>query len=132
MRLTLLIPALALAACASSPAKPAPAPAAPAAGPSASLVLPGERHLANVRQLSFGGENAEAYWSFDGKLLIFQATRDGAPCDQQYVMNADGSGVHRVSSGKGRTTCGYFFPGGSGSSTPRPMRRATPARPSPT
>jgi len=110
MRLTLLLPALALAACAANP--PMPAPAAPAASPSTPLVLPGERHLANVRQLSFGGENAEAYWSFDGKLLIFQATRDGAPCDQQYVMNADGSGVHRVSSGKGRTTCGYFFPGG--------------------
>ena len=76
---------------ASAPAAPtAPGAAAP---PPASLVLPGERHLANVRQLTFGGENAEAYWSFDGKLLIFQSTRDGAPCDQQYVMDADGSNV---------------------------------------
>ena len=101
--------ALLLAACASAPSAPPSVPVAPPA----SLALPGERHLANVRQLSFGGENAEAYWSFDGKLLIFQSTRDGAPCDQQYVMAPDGSGARRVSSGAGRTTCGYFFPDGS-------------------
>ncbi len=106
MRPALLATALLLVACAT-------APVAPPGSPPASLVLPGERHLANVRQLSFGGENAEAYWSFDGKLLIFQSTRDGAPCDQQYVMDADGSKVRRVSNGTGRTTCGYFFPDGS-------------------
>ncbi len=43
----------------------------------------GEEHLANIRQLTFGGENAEAYWSADGKRLIFQSTRDGRSCDQQ-------------------------------------------------
>lgn len=69
----------------------------------------GERHLANIRQLTFGGENAESYFSADGRRLIFQSTRDGRTCDQQYVMNADGSGVRRVSTGSGKTTCGYFF-----------------------
>jgi Tol biopolymer transport system component len=116
MRNALLVAVLLLAACASAPVAPPAAPPAPSgadAKQAPSLLLPGERHLANVRQLSFGGENAEAYWSFDGKLLIFQSSRGGAPCDQQYVMNADGSSVRRVSSGAGRTTCGYFFPDGS-------------------
>lgn len=71
----------------------------------------GERHLRNVRQLTFGGENAEAYFSSDGTKIIFQSTRDGAGCDQQFIMNADGSDVRRVSSGEGRTTCGFFLPG---------------------
>ena len=69
-------------------------------------------HLSNVRQLTFGGQNAEAYWSPDGQRLIFQSTRDGNRCDQIYVMNVDGSGIERVSTGKGVTTCGYFFPDG--------------------
>jgi Tol biopolymer transport system component len=72
---------------------------------------PGERHFARIRQLTFGGENAEAYFSHDGRRLIFQSTRDGRPCDQQYVMDVDGSNVHRVSTGFGKTTCGYFFDG---------------------
>ena len=70
---------------------------------------PGERHLANIRQLTFSGQNAEAYWSADGTRLIFQAQRDGRSCDQQFVMDADGSNVRRVSTGTGKTTCGYFF-----------------------
>jgi Tol biopolymer transport system component len=69
-------------------------------------------HLASVRQLTFGGQNAEAYWAPDGRRLIFQSTRDGRECDQIYIMNADGSDVHMVSTGKGRTTCGYFLPDG--------------------
>jgi len=71
----------------------------------------GEAHLRNVRQLTNGGENAEAYFSHNGKRLIFQSTRDGRTCDQQYVMNADGSKVQRVSNGAGKTTCGYFMNG---------------------
>ena len=67
-------------------------------------------HLGEPLQLTFAGQNAEAYWSPDGKRLIFQSTRDGAECDQIYIMDADGSHVHRVSSGRGRTTCGYFLP----------------------
>ncbi len=64
----------------------------------------------NVKQLTHGGENAEAYWSPDGKRLIFQSTRDALKCDQIFVMNADGTDQHMVSNGKGRTTCGYFLP----------------------
>ncbi len=72
---------------------------------------PRER-LANIRQLTSGGQNAEAYWSPDGKRLIFQSTREGYSCDQIYIMNADGSGQRMVSTGKGVTTCGYFLAGG--------------------
>ena len=72
---------------------------------------PGERHLASIRQLTFGGENAEAYFSADGKWLTFQSSREGRTCDQQYVMRLDGSHVHRISTGQGKTTCGYFYDG---------------------
>ena len=67
------------------------------------------KHLSNLMQLTHGGQNAEAYWAPDGKRLIFQSTRDGGECDQQYIMNADGSGQKLVSTGKGVTTCGYFL-----------------------
>ena len=85
-----------------------------AAGQQAVIVPPagGERHLKNIRQLTFGGENAEAYFSPDGSRLVFQATRAGHPCDQIYTMSVDGTGARRVSTGAGRTTCGYFYPGG--------------------
>lgn len=66
-------------------------------------------HLTNLRQLTSGGQNAESYWSPDGKRLVFQSTRDGRECDQIYLMNADGSEVRMVSTGKGRTTCAYFL-----------------------
>jgi Tol biopolymer transport system component len=69
-------------------------------------------YLANIRQLTAGGQNAEAYWSPDGERLVFQSTREGRSCDQIYVMNADGSDVRMVSTGKGATTCGYFLPDG--------------------
>lgn len=71
-----------------------------------------ERHLRNVRQLTFGGENAEAYFSADGQRLIFQSKRDGRACDQIYTMRVDGTGLRLVSTGQGRTTCAYFFPDG--------------------
>jgi Tol biopolymer transport system component len=72
---------------------------------------PGESHLANIRQLTNGGENAEAYFSHDGRRLIFQSSRDGRSCDQQYVMDVGGKNVRRVSNGRGKTTCGYFMQG---------------------
>ena len=71
-----------------------------------------ERHLRNIRQLTFGGTNAEAYFSFDEKKLIFQSTREPYQCDQIFTMNIDGSGQKLVSTGGGRTTCAYFFPDG--------------------
>jgi TolB protein len=77
-----------------------------------SLQVPGEKHLANIKQLTFGGENAEAYFSFDSKQLVFQSKRDGHRCDRIYTMNIDGSAVKQVSNGEGRTTCAYFFKGG--------------------
>jgi Tol biopolymer transport system component len=65
-------------------------------------------HFANLKQLTNGGSNGESYWSPDSKRIIFQSTRDGRTCDQEYIMNADGSDQHLVSTGKGVTTCGYF------------------------
>jgi Tol biopolymer transport system component len=73
----------------------------------------GETHLKNVRQLTFGGENAEAYFSPDGKKLIYQSTPERGGCDQEYIIDLATGETKMVSSGKGRTTCGYFsFPAG--------------------
>src|ERR1035438_2236720 len=76
---------------------------------SAITAFAADAHLGNYRQLTHGGQNAEAYWAPDGKRLIFQSTRPPYECDQMYIMNADGSDQHVVSTGKGRTTCGYFL-----------------------
>jgi len=82
------------------------------------LVLPEEeKHLKNVRQLTFGGQNAEAYFSADDKQLIFQHQGTDVACDQIYTMPVDTPDGKRatpklVSTGKGRTTCSYFFPSG--------------------
>jgi TolB protein len=87
-----------------------------AQAPSDSIQYAGEGHFKNVRQLTFGGDNAEAYWSFDGKMLIFQKTyaKDGILCDQMYVGKVPTKPNEKfepklVSTGKGRTTCGYFM-----------------------
>lgn len=74
------------------------------------LLFPGEKHFANIRQLTHGGTNAEAYWSFDGKWLSFQHKGIDAECDQIDTIRADGSDLHRISNGKGRTTCAFYFP----------------------
>jgi len=82
------------------------------------LLLPEEgKHLKNVRQLTFGGQNAEAYFSLDDKQLIFQHQGSGVPCDQIYTMAVDApdgkpATPKLVSTGKGRTTCSYFYPAG--------------------
>ena len=76
----------------------------------ASLIVPGEKHFRAIRQLTFGGQNAEGYFSFDERNLIFQSTRDSFSCDQEYVMDLATGATRLVSTGKGRTTCGYFFP----------------------
>src|SRR6266849_4219188 len=79
---------------------------------SALLLSAEPKHLGNIRQLTEGGQNAEAYWSPDGKRLIFQSTRPGYECDQIFIMNADGSDQKLISTGKGRTTCAYFLADG--------------------
>jgi Tol biopolymer transport system component len=85
----------------------------PAAGAAAAVVAdPRERRLANLRQLTSGGSNAEAYFDWTGTRLIFQSTRPPFGCDQIFTMKDDGSDVRLVSTGKGRTTCAFFFPDG--------------------
>ena len=81
--------------------------------------FPGEDHFSNVRQLTFGGDNAEAYFSFDGAYLVFQRTnaKEGIPCDQIFMGKIPQSPSEsfqpkRISNGKGRTTCAFFFPDG--------------------
>lgn len=85
---------------------------ASAPGESPALLHPRETRLRNLRQLTFGGENAEAYFSGDGRSLIFQSKRDGRACDQIYRMRTDGAGLRMVSTGAGATTCSYIFPNG--------------------
>lgn len=81
------------------------------AGMPDSLRQSGEKHLRNIRQLTYGGTNAEAYFSFDGRTIIFQSTRPPYHCDQIFTMNLDGSDQRLVSTGEGRTTCAFFLPG---------------------
>lgn len=78
------------------------------------LSFEGEKYLKNIKQLTFGGENAEAYFSPDGKKLVFQSKREGLGCDQIFTMNIDGSDQKMVSTGEGRTTCAFFYKGGKG------------------
>src|SRR5215212_1769007 len=104
----LCLPLLALlAACAG--ARPAPTPAS---APAPRLYPEETAFLSELRQLTFGGENAEAYWSFDGKQLSFQARGAGDGCDRIYRMAPEAPVPVPVSSGKGATTCAHFFPSG--------------------
>jgi Tol biopolymer transport system component len=106
---------LSITACvaiATACAQTGPMPEAPASAVSKTVApVQGETHFKTLKQITFGGENAEAYFSHDGKWLTLQSTRDGSKCDQQYVMRIDGSGLRRISDGRGKTTCGWFFPG---------------------
>lgn len=83
-----------------------------------SLLYVNEKHLKNIKQLTFGADNAEAYWSFNSKMLTFQSNNKawGAQCDQIYYLDVNKSDLKkkqppRVSNGEGRTTCSYFMPG---------------------
>jgi Tol biopolymer transport system component len=84
--------------------------ARPQAQTQQALSEPREKHLANLRQLTFEGENAEAYFSRDGKRLIFQRAVKADGCDQIFSMNIDGSNLKMLSNGEGKTTCAYFTP----------------------
>jgi TolB protein len=84
-----------------------------------SVLFAGEKHFKNIQQLTFGGDNAEAYWSYDGKYLIFQRTnpKEGLNCDQIFIGKVPTRPGEKftykmVSSGKGRTSCSYFLPDG--------------------
>jgi Tol biopolymer transport system component len=100
---------LAFAACAPEGAQES---AATAEATVDSLVMAGEGHLRNLRQLTFGGENAEAYYAFDGSKLIYQARKPGIECDQIYILDLASGESNLVSTGQGRTTCSYFYPAG--------------------
>ena len=99
--MTVVLALAVLAGCAGDEPAPAPAP-----GPET------ERHLKNVTQLTFGEENAEAYFSKDDGRLILQSRHGGLPADQIFVMSAAGGEMKMVSTGKGKCTCSYFFPDG--------------------
>ena len=105
--------ALALAAAAplaAQSATSAPARVRTGHGSAPVAAEPGESRLRNIRQLTFEGNNAEAYWARSGRKLIFQRQVDVEHgCDQQYVIDANGRNLRRVSNGLGRTTCGYFY-----------------------
>lgn len=81
-----------------------------------SLIFPDEKHFKSLKQITFGGDNAEAYWSFDDKQLVFQSNNSNwnVNCDQMFLMNADDTFEDKmppmISTGKGRTTCAYFLP----------------------
>jgi Tol biopolymer transport system component len=86
-------------------------PAHPQNSP-ASLAMPEEKHLRNVRQLTTSGENAEAYFSADDRRITFQSHDGQDACDQIYTMDLEGKNRRLVSTGRGRTTCSFFFPDG--------------------
>ncbi len=116
---SLILSGILFAAC--EPGPPPPPPAETYNPAEDVLRFEGETHLRNIRQLTFGGNNAEAYWSPDGSQLVFQSDWseiNGQGCDQIFVMNANGAALEgdkkyqQVSTGKGRTTCSYFMPDG--------------------
>lgn len=98
--------------------------------PDSRVLFPGETHFKSISQLTFKGENAEAYLSSDDSRLIFQSSNDSTPCDQIFTMTLDGKEVKKVSAGGGKTTCSYFMYGtdrivyastrGAGSACPPP------------
>ena len=87
--------------------------------PGDTLRFVGENYFKNVQQLTFGGDNAEAYWSFDSKHIVFQRTnpKEGINCDQIFVGKVPTKAGEKfeyklVGTGKGRSTCAYFMPDG--------------------
>src|ERR1041385_7836375 len=87
--------------------------------PKINIDNPQEKHLKNLRQLTFGGDNAEAYFSPDGKWLTFQSNykKWNLSCDQIFLMNIKAANdssymPKRISNAEGRTTCSFFMPDG--------------------
>ncbi len=111
-RLELVLGLMLVTACGGGRERPA-AEAGDSAAASAPVFVdpePGEVHFTKIQQLTFGGNNAEGYFSRSGEQIIFQRQEKvSGGCDQQYIINADGTGLRRVSNGQGRTTCGYFY-----------------------
>lgn len=76
-----------------------------------------EKHLHNLRMLTHGGDNAEAYFSFNGKFASFQSNNPkwGLQCDQIFnldIKKAAKDSTYKptlISTGLGRTTCSYFL-----------------------
>jgi Tol biopolymer transport system component len=117
-KLLFLLVISAVFSCKSDPKKTEGTPdtvASPMAG-SDTLIYPEEKHFKSIRQVTFGGNNAEAYWSFDDSMLIFQSdSRNwGVECDQIFLMDFEeqfkDNKAPMVSTGMGRTTCSYFLP----------------------
>ncbi len=94
-------------------ALPVPGRAGAAGESPSGLLHPDEKRLSGMRQLTFGGQNAEAYFSADGERVIFQSTRPPFGCDQIFTMSAEGGEARLLSTGRGRTTCSFLHPDGS-------------------
>lgn len=111
MRYVFLLCCLLAVAAAPAPQSRTP-PFVQSLAPADSLIRPGEDHFVHLWQVTFGGENAEAYWSPMGDALTMQSTREGYPCDQIFLVRAGTPGhplLKLMSTGKGRTTCSYFL-----------------------
>ncbi|HSS00034.1 MAG TPA: hypothetical protein VLM79_23420, partial [Kofleriaceae bacterium] len=100
-----------LTACGSQEAAMTPADPKPPGATVKDLALPQESHLRNLHQLTFGGNSAEAYWSFAGDRLIMQTDHAPYKCDQIEELDVATKQTRLVSTGKGRTTCSYFLKG---------------------
>ncbi|MDX2010817.1 MAG: M20/M25/M40 family metallo-hydrolase [Myxococcaceae bacterium] len=112
--MSLRLSALVLLVAGACVTPPAPRPVEPPP-PAKPILLPEEVHLANLRQLTFEGENAEAYWRFDGRGLSLQARGVNDGCDRIQALTLDPTGkasIQQVSSGAGATTCAHWFPEG--------------------
>ena len=85
-----------------------------------SFLISQEKHFKNLKQLTYGGDNAEAYFSYNGKFASFQSNNAkwGLKCDQIFALDIalalkDTSyKPPLISTGKGRTTCSYYLPNG--------------------
>ena len=94
-----------------APSEPDTTPVKQGISDAKELIREGEGHFGSLEQLTFGGENAEAYYSFAEDKLILQSTREGRECDQIYSLDLKDGATTMLSSGKGRTTCAYYLPG---------------------